>query len=126
MSNHNYSKYSNNKKYDSFAEAVDTVVETVETVEDFVVEPTETAVVEPFVETVETVTLPATVTGVVDDCARLNVRVAPYASANAICTIAAGAEVTINVDESTDEWFSICTASGINGYCMKRYIKASL
>ena len=121
MSNHNYSKYSN-KNYNNVTEEV----ETVETVEDFVLEPAETPVVEPVVETAETVTLPTTAKGVVDGCARLNVRVAPYASANAICTISSGAEVTINVDESADEWFSICTASGVNGYCMKRYIKASL
>lgn len=125
MSNHNYSKYSN-KNYNNPTEEV----ETVETVEDTAVETVEApvieSVVEPVVETVETVTLPAAVTGVVVDCARLNVRVAPFASANAICTIASGAEVTINVDESTDEWFSICTASGVDGYCMKRYINTSL
>lgn len=125
MSNHNYSKYSN-KNYNNFTEEV----ESIETVEDTVVETVEApvieSVVEPVVETVETVTLPTTVTGVVVDCARLNVRVAPNANANAICTIASGAEVTINVEESTNEWFSICTASGINGYCMKRYINASL
>lgn len=118
MSNHNYSKYSN-KNYNNHIEEV----ETVETVEDTTVDTVE---VESVVETVETVTLPATVKGVVVDCARLNVRVAPFDTANAICTIASGAEVTIDVDESTDEWFSICTASGINGYCMKRYINASL
>lgn len=122
MSNHNYSKYSN-KNYNNYAEEV----ETVETVEDFVTGTTEVEpVVEPVVETVETVTLPTTVTGVVIDCARLNVRMAPFASANAVCTIVSGAEVTINTAESTDEWFSICTASGVEGYCMKRYINASL
>lgn len=111
MSNHNYSQYSNNKKYDNFAEEVDTQIET---------ETVEVPEVEPVVETVETVT------GIVEGCARLNVRLAPYPTANAICTIASGAEVTINVSESTDEWFSICTASGVEGYCMKRYINASL
>lgn len=123
MSNHNYSQYSNNKNYNNFTEEVETVEDTaVETVEAPVIE----SAVEPVVETVETVDLPAAVTGVVVDCARLNVRVAPFATANAICTIASGAEVTINVAESTDEWFSICTASGVDGYCMKRYINASL
>jgi SH3-like domain-containing protein len=126
MSNHNYSKYSNNKNYNNFTEEV----ETVETVEDTVVETVEVPVVEPVaepaVETVETVITPATAKGVVIDCARLNVRVAPYAAANAICTIESGAEVTINVAESTDEWFSVCTASGVEGYCMKRYINTSL
>lgn len=117
MSNHNYSMYSNNKKFNNPTEEV-------ETVEDFVVETTDSPVVEPTVEpVVETV---ETVTGVVIDCARLNVRVAPNANANVICTIASGAEVTINIEDSTDEWFSICTASGVDGYCMKRYINASL
>lgn len=122
MSNHNYSKYSN-KNYNNFTEEV----ETVETVEDTMVETVEAPVIESVVEpVVETVNEGAVGKGVVIDCARLNVRVAPNTNANAICTIASGAEVTINVAESTDEWFSICTASGVNGYCMKRYINASL
>lgn len=65
---------------------------------------------------------PEMLTGVVVDCVKLNVRSAAEATAPVICTIRRGTEVVIIEDESTDEFYAIYTASGIEGFCMKQYI----
>ena len=119
MSNHNYSQYSSKKNKKN-------KVESVEAVEVLPVEPTETAEVEMVVETVETVELPAAVTGVVTNCVKLNVRVKPSIDADVACVLDAKATVTIDVDKSNSEWFKVTTDTGVDGYCMKKYVNASL
>ena len=138
MSRHNYSQYSNYKKHDNATEETTPVaseikmeVETFETsaATTSVVETPETATVPMPVlvqETVETVQLPETVTGTVVDCAKLNVRVEPSIDGGVLCVLPVKAEVQINVAKSTDEWFNICTANGVEGYCMKKFVDARL
>lgn len=96
-----------------------------------VIEPADTAeVVEP-IEAVEPVietaieTTPAPKIGRVFGCTSLNVRKAPKTNATVICTINCHAEVEIDELESTDDFYKICTASGIEGYCMKKFIRES-
>lgn len=60
--------------------------------------------------------------GVVTNCVRLNVRKAPSSSAEIVCTIPRGTEVVILEDESTDEFYKVYTASGVDGFCMKQYV----
>lgn len=86
------------------------------------VEPIE--VVEPAIETVIE-TVPAPKIGRVFGCTNLNVRKAPKTNATVICTINCHAEVEIDELESTDDFYKICTASGIEGYCMKKFIRES-
>ena len=100
----------------SFEEAI----EPVETAE--VVEPIEA--VEPAIDTVID-TVPAPKIGRVFGCTSLNVRKAPKTNATVICTINCHAEVEIDELESTDDFYKICTASGIEGYCMKKFIRES-
>jgi SH3-like domain-containing protein len=119
LSKHNYTQYS--KKSNAETEVVDLTDLIDETVE-IKMEP-EINIVE---ETVETVTLPESVPGIVVDCAKLNIRVAPQATADIVCVINAASEIEINIAESTDEWFHICTATGVEGYCMRKFVKASL
>lgn len=96
-----------------------------------VIEPTDTAevaepieVAEPAIETaIETA--PAPKIGRVFGCTSLNVRKAPKTNAVVICTINCHAEVEIDELESTDDFYKICTASGIEGYCMKKFIRES-
>lgn len=61
--------------------------------------------------------------GVVVDCARLNVRKEASADAAVLTTIPAGAEVQINIFESTNDFYKVCTEAGVEGYCMAGYIK---
>lgn len=60
--------------------------------------------------------------GVVVDCEKLNVREEANAEADVVCTIPVGTEVMINEEESTDEFYKICTGAGVEGFCMKKFI----
>lgn len=102
------------------APSFEEVIEPVETAE--TIEPIE--VVEPAIETVIE-TAPAPKIGRVFGCTSLNVRKAPKTNATVICTINCHAEVEIDELESTDDFYKICTASGIEGYCMKKFIRES-
>ena len=115
-----YTKYA--KTQDETAMAIidapsfEEVIEPAETAE--AVEPIEAA--EPAIETT-----PAPKIGRVFGCTSLNVRKAPKTKAMVICTINCHAEVEIDELESTDDFYKICTASGIEGYCMKKFIRES-
>ena len=130
MSNHNYSQYSNNKK-NNYKPVNKPVVEQkpVAEVEPEVIpvlDPVITPVINPVVETVETVTVPETVKGVVVNCAKLNVREKPNTDAEVVCVLNAQSEIEIVVAKSTNKWFYVCTATGVEGYCMRQYVEASL
>lgn len=60
--------------------------------------------------------------GVVTDCRYLNVREAPDQDAAVLTTIKALSEVLIDEPESTDDFYKVCTETGIEGYCMKKFI----
>jgi SH3-like domain-containing protein len=120
--NHNYSQYSNKKK--TAEKVIDEVVEKTKTVE---VKPMVADVEAPKVELPEIEEAPAeTVEGVVVNCARLNVRAEPNTDAAVLCVLDAMSEIEIIVAQSTNEWFKICTATGIEGYCMRDYIEACM
>ena len=106
MGRKDYTKFAKPKDVDQIVEAT-----TIQEVEDIVSEPV--FVDEPVKETK---------TGVVEGCAKLNVRKAPNASADVVCIIAGGAEVVIDEDESSEDFYKICTVSGVEGYCMRKFI----
>ena len=62
------------------------------------------------------------VSGNVIDCDFLNVREQASVDANVVCLISKYDEVMINKNESTEDFYKVCTATGIEGYCMKRFI----
>lgn len=62
------------------------------------------------------------VTGVVTDCSKLNVRVAPSADADVVAVIPALTEVVVDAGASTDTFFKVIAASGVEGFCMRKYI----
>lgn len=61
-------------------------------------------------------------TGVVTDCTRLNVRAEADPNARVIDVISALTEIVIDAGASTDEFYRVHTAEGIEGFCMKKYI----
>ena len=63
------------------------------------------------------------VLGTVVNCPRLRVREHPSINAVVAAEIDEGSEVVINEDESTEEFYSVITATGLEGYCMKDYIQ---
>lgn len=126
---HNYSQYSSNKNDRPVGNIKHTTHERVETpVAAPVVEAPKSVAeyVKPVVETVETVALPTTVEGVVVNCAKLNVRSKPDISSDVVCVLDVMSEMEIDVEKSNEDWFYVCTAIGVEGYCMRRFVDARL
>lgn len=71
----------------------------------------------------ETVAEPETKNGVVFNCVKLNVREKPVAGSRVVSIIDANTELTVTTDESIGNFYKICTASGVEGYCVKDYVR---
>lgn len=129
MSKHNYSQYSNKRRdVNGGAAAADAAKNNAikpipETPSYAKPQTPEVKLVE---ETVNTVALPEMVEGVVVNCAKLNVRAEPALNAEIVCVLDVMSEIEIDVAKSTDEWFKICTAIGVEGYCMRKFVDAYL
>ena len=115
MSKKNYTNYSKMAE-EAVEEAVEPeVVETVETAEapEVVEQPAE-----PEVPVEEVKTLKGIVTG----CAKLNIREEPSVKTRVLAIVDASNEMAVYQDESFGNFYKVCTASGIEGYCMKDYV----
>lgn len=53
---------------------------------------------------------------------RLNIRKEPNIESGIVCIVESGSELMIEKESSTKEWFKVCTASGFEGYCMKKFV----
>lgn len=63
------------------------------------------------------------VIGVVVNCQKLRVRSEASAEAdNTIAVLDALSEVTVDEDASTEDFYKVCTAAGMEGFCMKKFI----
>ena len=123
MSKHNYTQYSNAKKYDNKPKTEESV-EPVESADPMSNEPAvEVKMVE---ETIKTVPIPKTINGTVANCVKLNVRKAPSTHAEILGVVDVDSEMKIDMDKSNDEWFYVSTAVGIDGYCMRNFVNAKL
>lgn len=139
MSKHNYTQYSNKKR--NTVHEVDNVPSYEHRSNNAFTETTtasnsdapleikmECPKTEPEPETVFVTgtTITTTIPGTVTDCVKLNVRVAPFLTAEVACVLDANSEVEIDMTKSTDEWFKVTTASGVEGYCMRMFVNAKL
>ena len=62
--------------------------------------------------------------GKVYNCVKLNIREAPTKDSDIISVVPAGTTLEIYEDDLMDhEWYRVCTAFGVEGYCMKYFIK---
>lgn len=59
--------------------------------------------------------------GVVN-CNKLNVREEPSLDSTIVCEVKSQMELMIDEGESTDDFYKVFTASGIEGFCMKKFI----
>lgn len=122
MSNHNYSKYSNNKKNKNPDTQKNGLI-----VDDLVPETqVEVKMEVDAVEVVETVSLPEAVTGTVIDCAKLNVRAAANRDAKVLTVVDANTVLKIDTSKSDNNWLCVETNDGVIGYCMRQYVDAKL
>lgn len=55
-------------------------------------------------------------------CEKLNIRKTPSINGEIVQTIACGTNVVIDEDNSTNDFYKICTAAGVEGFCVKKYI----
>lgn len=62
-------------------------------------------------------------TAFVIGCARLNVREEPRPDAKVIYVLDSNCEVIIEEDLINSKYYKICTVFGIEGYCVKDYLK---
>ena len=62
------------------------------------------------------------VIGIVNDCIKLNVREEPNKESAIVCELALQTEVMVDQTESTEDFYKVCTAAGIEGFCMKQFI----
>ena len=152
MAKHNYSQYSNKKHdnkvdvapdvtaeiqngviTDAVTEGVgDTTTNVADT--DFVVATVENKSVTDTDVTVTTLENKSTTetnsgsvaTGVVANCAKLNIRSKPSTNGDVVTVLNVDDKVKIDVDKSTDEWFKIRTMDGVKGYCMRKFVSANI
>lgn len=56
---------------------------------------------------------------------RLNIRSTPAVADNVVTVVNEGTVVMIDYPVEDGEWFKIYTEAGIEGYCMKKFVKVS-
>lgn len=111
---HHNNNYTNYSKPQNVAPAVEAEVK--EEVVTPVIEEPAAPVEEPVIEEVKEII------GVVTECAKLNVRKAATTDSDVVTTLLIGTEVMIDEEQSTEDFYKICTEAGIEGYCMKKFI----
>ena len=127
MSKHNYSQYSKNT-----VNVEETVVEETPAVVEATPAVKETPVVDVIIEPVAEAETskkktkpakPATMTGIVSGCTKLNIRVKPNATATVLCVVDAKSELKIDESKTNKDWFAVCTSNGVEGYCMRKFVE---
>ena len=128
MSNKHYTQYSKFSGEEPML-VNDPELEVEDTVEEKVDEPIEGQIVIPEVEP-EPISDPEPSVepenrkfGKVNNCEKLNIRKLPSRDAEIVSELIEGSEVMIDEKESTALFYKICTEHGIEGYCMKNFIK---
>lgn len=122
---HNYNNYSNNKvkpEPEKVEEVVTPEVAVEPTIEEPVVEETVAETVQEEPTPAPQPKAPAATIGVVAGCAMLRVRSAASTTSEIVCEIAVNTEVTIDKQNSTADFYKVCTSAGIEGFCMKKFI----
>lgn len=60
--------------------------------------------------------------GVVTNCIKLNIREYPKTNATIVCDVDCLTEVEIDEKASTSDFYKVYLPSGVEGFCMKKYI----
>lgn len=74
-------------------------------------------------EVVQEDTKPEPIVGLVSGCGKLNIRKEPNLFSEVVCEAVLKSELVIDLDKSTDEWYSVCAPAGIEGFCMKKFVE---
>ena len=130
MSNKHYTQYSKFSGEEPML-VNDPELEVEDTVEEKVDEPIEGQIMIPEVEPiVPEPVIPEPVVepenrkfGKISNCKKLNIRKLPSRDAEIVSELIEGSEVMIDEKESTALFYKVCTEHGIEGFCMKQFIK---
>ena len=130
MSNKHYTQYSKFSGEEPML-VNNPELEVEDTVEEKVDEPIEGQIVIPEVEPiVPEPVIPEPVVepenrkfGKISNCKKLNIRKLPSRDAEIVSELIEGSEVMIDEKESTTLFYKVCTEHGIEGFCMKQFIK---
>lgn len=68
----------------------------------------------------------AALNGTVVNATKLNVRAKPSSTAEVVSVLDGNTKVTVDITKSTDDWYYIYTAKGVQGYCLKTNIQIYL
>lgn len=60
--------------------------------------------------------------GIITDCLKLNIRKTPDKDSEIVAIATCLEELRIDPSASTDDWYAVCTVSGIEGFCMKKFV----
>lgn len=52
----------------------------------------------------------------------LNVREEPVDNADVLGVVKNSTKIVVEIEESTDDFYKICTETGLEGFCMKQFI----
>ena len=88
----------------------------------------EEAAAEPLDQTLEETPKKESKVGIVANCEKLNLRRSPLKDsngANIITELLSGVAVVIDEDESAPDFYKVTTETGLEGYCMRRFIELS-
>lgn len=66
-----------------------------------------------------------TLIGVVDNCKLLNIRKEPSKQAEVVCVVEPETVLMIDVEKSTNRWHKVYTEAGVEGFCMKEFVKVT-
>lgn len=61
--------------------------------------------------------------GKVVDCSKLNVRQYPTLHADVLCCLVEDSVIEIDEAKSTNEFYAVCTPTGLEGFCLKKFVE---
>ena len=89
------------------------------------VEPEEVEVEEEPEEVVEEEPIDESLVGTVAGCVKLNIRKEPNVKGEVVCTVPEKSALLIDPALSTDEWYKVYTETGMEGFCMKKFVEVN-
>lgn len=116
MSKKDYTKFSKSQYENQNKPVTDSVPEVTYPL------PEDDAPVEPVVEP-EIVEQKPIIFGKVVGCSKLNIRQTPSLFADILGCLTENTEIEIDEDKSTNDFYAICTPTGLEGFCLKKFVE---
>lgn len=85
-------------------------------------EPVDSSVMKPNNEP-EIVEQKPTIFGKVANCSKLNVRQHPNLHADILTCLVKNTKIEIEESKSTNDFYAICTPTGLEGFCLKKFVE---